>query len=227
VGEYESGIIATIPILAALRWQRKTGKGQYIDCSQQEMLMQLDAAELVRYPNEGLAATRGTRGYNVGGVMPCKDGYLEFTMLEEHQWQALVRLMDHPEWANDPRFKERASRETHGKELNDLVKKWLADYTKEDTYHRGQAEGCTVAPYNTVDEVLRSNQMKARSFFVEIEHAQTGQFKYATAPYKYSATPLAIVRPAPTLGEHNEEIYCQRLGCSQQDIIKLRETGAI
>ena len=193
----------------------------------QEMLIQLDIMELLRYPNEGLNVTRGTRGYYVGGVMPCKDGFLEFTMLEEHQWQALVRLMGNPEWAKDPRFQERSSRESNGTELNELVKNWLKEHTKEDVYHRGQAEGCTVAPYNKVNEVVNSRQTIARSFFTEVEHPVSGTFKYATAPYKLSSTPWAMERPAPMLGEHNEEIYSGRLGYSRQDLVKMREAGVI
>ena len=87
--------------------------------------------------------------------------------------------------------------------------------------------GCPVAPYNTAKEVLDSEQMGARGFFVQIEHPAAGKSKYPSAPYKFSKTPWKAGRPAPLLGQHNEEVYCQRLGYSKQELIQLREAGVI
>lgn len=227
VGEYESGISAAVATLGALYRQRLSGLGQSIDVSKQQALIALNPRELACYPNEGWLASRATRTLRFGGIIPCKDGYMELDLYEEHEWQGLVSLMGNPEWTKDERFKDRLSRAKHGHELNQLVGEWMKHHSKEEIYHKGQALGCPVAPYNTTKEVLDSEQMGARGFFVEIEHPETGKSKCPSAPYKFSKTPWKAGRPAPFLGQHNEEVYCQRLGYSKQELIQLREAGVI
>ncbi|GAI97702.1 unnamed protein product, partial [marine sediment metagenome] len=65
-----------------------------------------------------------------------------------------------------------------------------------------------------------------REFFIEISHPVAGNLLYPGAPFRMSETPWQTGR-APLLGEHNEEIYCQRLGYSREDLVKLREGGVI
>jgi crotonobetainyl-CoA:carnitine CoA-transferase CaiB-like acyl-CoA transferase len=78
-----------------------------------------------------------------------------------------------------------------------------------------------------VKDLITDEQLTARDFFVEINHPVMGKLKCLGAPYKLSATPWTIKRPAPLLGEHNEQVYCQRLGYSRQDLVKLRQAGVV
>ncbi|MBI4641276.1 MAG: CoA transferase [Candidatus Tectomicrobia bacterium] len=61
----------------------------------------------------------------------------------------------------------------------------------------------------------------------EIEHPVAGKFTYIGAPYKMKETPWQLKRPAPRLGEHNEETYCKVLGYEKSDLVRLRESGII
>ena len=70
-------------------------------------------------------------------------------------------------------------------------------------------------------------QLTARDFFIEIEHPEAGTLKYPGAPYKLSATPWRMKSPAPLLGEGNEYVYCQTLGYTRQDLVKMRQAGVI
>ncbi|MGB2855298.1 MAG: CoA transferase, partial [Dehalococcoidia bacterium] len=69
--------------------------------------------------------------------------------------------------------------------------------------------------------------LSERGFFATTDRDDTGTLKYPGAPYKFSKTPWALNRPAPLLGEHNEEIYCGRLGYSREDLVALRRAGVI
>jgi CoA:oxalate CoA-transferase len=84
-----------------------------------------------------------------------------------------------------------------------------------------------VTPLNTIKETIESEQLKVREFFVEIDHKEAGKITYPGAPYKLSGTPWRIKSPAPLLGEHNKEIYCQMLGYNDQDLVKMRQAGII
>jgi crotonobetainyl-CoA:carnitine CoA-transferase CaiB-like acyl-CoA transferase len=225
--EYDSGLSAAIAILAALYWRRKSGGGQRIDISKQESLMALNRLDMVRSANEGEVITRAKQGVPYGGALPCKDGYTVFITWESVQWDRLVAFMGDPEWANDDKFEDYTGRYKHGELLNALLTEWLANHTQEELYHEGQAAGVPFAMIYTSKDLVDSAHLKARGFFVEIDHPKTGKVKYPSAPYQFSETPWQVIRPAPLLGEHNEEIFVRRLGRRREGLAKLGAAGVI
>ncbi|MEA1958860.1 MAG: CoA transferase [Chloroflexota bacterium] len=227
VGEYDSGMNAANATLGALFHKKRTGTGQWIDISKQEAIMSLNRLDMARFANEGEVITRARLGAPYGGVLPCKDGYTVFITWEAEQWDKLVHFMGDPEWARDEMFQDYADRYRYGEVLNALLTEWLMNYTKEELYHRGQEAGIAFGMVFTSKDLVESEHLKAREFFVDVDHPRTGTLKYPGAPYKFSETPWCIVRPAPTLGEHNEDIFVKRLGRSKQEIVKLYEAGVI
>jgi CoA:oxalate CoA-transferase len=83
------------------------------------------------------------------------------------------------------------------------------------------------APIMTAEEILADPQLKEREYFVELDHPAAGTLPYPGAPFIMSETPFSYGRPAPLLGQHNEEIYCDELGLSKGELAKLRQQGAI
>ncbi len=76
VGEYAAGLTAAVAIMAALYWKGKTGRGQFIDISKQEALINLQRVRAVTYPNSGKVFTRLAVVSGTGGLIECKDGYV-------------------------------------------------------------------------------------------------------------------------------------------------------
>ena len=227
VGEYDSGLNAAIAILGALYWRNKSGQGQYIDISKQESIMALNRLDMPRWANEGDIITRARLGVPYGGALPCEDGYTVFITWEADQWDKLISFMGNPEWAGDDQFKDYESRYRNGELINALLTEWMTDHTKEELYHEGQAAGVPFAMVYDSKDLVESEQLEARGFFTEVEHPKTGRLKYPGVPYKFSQTPWMIERPAPLLGEHNEEIMVNRLGFSKQELVKMGEAGVI
>jgi crotonobetainyl-CoA:carnitine CoA-transferase CaiB-like acyl-CoA transferase len=75
--------------------------------------------------------------------------------------------------------------------------------------------------------VFKSPQTQARDFFVEIDHQAAGKLMYPGLPYKLSTMTPSNNQGAPLFGQHNVEVYCNRLGYSKEDLIKMREAGVI
>jgi crotonobetainyl-CoA:carnitine CoA-transferase CaiB-like acyl-CoA transferase len=69
--------------------------------------------------------------------------------------------------------------------------------------------------------------MAARGFFVEVEQADKSKLVYPGVPYTFSEIQREAPLAAPTLGQHNNEIYCGRLGYDIHDFVKLKEAGVI
>jgi len=226
--EYSSGVTAAVGTLGALYVQRMTGEGQHVDVSKQEAVASLDRVVLGQYPNEGIVPQRVPIRPSPNAILPCQDGYvLAGGILQDDQWEATKRLMGNPEWAEDEKFSDESSRIEHMPEISLHLREWVLPQYKEEFYHQGQAGGSPVAIVRTAEEVVNSKQFKARRFFVEIDHPEAGRLEYPSVPYSFSETPYRVIRPAPLLGQHNEEIYCQRLGYSQQELVRIREAGII
>lgn len=224
---YVAGLTAAIAAMAAL-YDRDTGEGgQYIDISKQEANMALDRVHIGRYPSEGIVETRAERQMPMGGLMKCRDGYVMLMAGELHQWAGLMEVMGHPSWAQDERFNDPAKRQENSEERDALLADWFKDQEMEKVYHQLQAKNCAAAPVYTIADNMASPQLKQRGFFQEIEHPIAGKQIYPTVSYRYSKTPWQAVRPAPLLGQHNTEVFCGRLGLSNEDLVSLKRAGTI
>ncbi|MBI2907234.1 MAG: CoA transferase [Chloroflexi bacterium] len=226
-GEYEAAIYAAGATLAALFARAAIGKGQHVDCSKQEALMMLNRNVLARYPIEGVVEDRSSRQYDAGGIYAVKDGYIMIMPMEEHQWQGMMHMMGDPAWASDPRFKTRQDRGGHRDEINAHVIAWMKEHTKEEVYQLGQANSVPTGPFYSPQEVLQSEQLKSRQFFVECKHPAAGKVKMPVGLCKMAKTPISVDSPAPLLGQHNHEVFGERLGRSAEDRVKLHDAGAI
>ena len=225
VGDYDAGLSGAVATLAALYKRGTGGAGQHIDVSRQEALISLDRVDIGSFANDPDAAVR-RRGM-LGGLMPCKDGHVIVVAPQQHQWEALVKLLGSPEWAQGENCSDEWTRSENAAELQPLIEEWMLLHSKDEIYHRGQSFGCPVAPINSAADVHSSAQVKERAFFVEIEHPEAGRLSYPSASYQLSETPWRANHAAPLLGEHNGPIYHGRLGRSEEELARLRKQGVV
>ncbi len=229
LAEYYSGVNAAIPTLASLLM----GVGQHIDVSKQETQFISEMVGITGHCLTGETPNRATLssgpwagGSTWGGVLPCRDGYALIHGTRPNQIAALFDMMHNPEWSREEKFRPEVFHR-HSSEAQPYVVAWAAGQYKGDIFHGGQRRGTTVAAVYTVEDAVNSEHLKAREFLVELDHPQAGRLSYPSAPYKFSETPANLEHPAPLLGEHNEEIYCDRLGYSRQKLVEMREMGII
>jgi len=228
IGEYDAGLSSAVAILGALYWQAVSSLGQYIDVSKQETLMALEKMDLSRFHEEGKSPTRGPSGRPAPSLVRGKDGgYILLQAPQDNQWWGFVEVMGNPEWAKDEKFSTEDRRREHPDELRERLAEWAKDYTTDEIFHKVQSGKCPAAPVNSLEELLNSPQMEARGFLVEIDHPVAGKLKYPAWPYHFSKTPGKMERPAPLIGQHNEEVFCNHLGYTKEDLVKLKETGVI
>jgi len=131
-----------------------------------------------------------------------------------------------PELKDDPRF-QNPHDSTSGPEFEVYWYLWLADHTKAEVLEACIEARIATAPVDTPEDLLNYRHLQERGYFTEIDHPQTGRIAYPGAPFKMSETPWLVNRPAPLLGQHNEEVYCKQLGYIHEDLTKLRDNGII
>ncbi len=227
VGDSICGLTACLATLTAAYFATATGIGQHIDVSKQDVLMTLVQNHVCTYANLGEVHDRLRKGFLTVLPMACRDGYIMMTIVTDREWQSLVECMGNPEWAQDERFASWAGRHWWaGTEINPRISEWVSQYTKDELFHRLQAAGVAAVPVMTSEDLAKSPQLKERGFFAEIAHPEAGSLRYPTVSYQFSETPWRG-SPAPLLGQHNELIYCERLGYSRQELTKLATAGII
>ena len=229
-GSYYSGANAAAATVLALYGRDLKGIGQHVDLSQIAcfgMQFSVAAGAVIRGSAYGRRYGQRIGGIYPYGVLPCKDGYFYVCTIDDRMWQRILEMMGNLEWAKDTRFATTSSRFECADELDGLLSPWFMAHTKAEIYKRCREERVPGVPMQTMEEVVNSEHLKAREFFVQIEHPEAGKLEYPGAPSKCSTLGWQLRRPAPLLGQHNREVLCARLGYTEQDLADLRRSGVI
>ena len=162
------------------------------------------------------------------GIQPCADGHWELSGIGP-LWPYVGKMMDMPELMDDPRFNSPLAQmePDHRDEFYAIFIPWSFEYTKMECVQRGQEAGVLCGPLFNMEEVVHDPHFKEIGFWTEIEHSVTGTLTYPGRPINAEKMPWVIRRPAPLLGEHNEEIYCTKLGYTKEELVKLKEADII
>jgi crotonobetainyl-CoA:carnitine CoA-transferase CaiB-like acyl-CoA transferase len=224
--DFVAGVNAALATMAGVFARAHSGHGQHVDVSVQEALIPFSFGQIAQYSYEGKVSNRRKADNPETGtvaVLPTADGHVAISPREEHLWERWIELIGNPDWASEERFKDREARVANWAELEPLLSEWTRTRTKDEIFRAAQAVRVPAFPVNTIDGVFASAQLAARAFFQEIVHPVAGGALYPTAPYRFSADGWELRRPAPLLGQHNDEILGQWLGCSREDLVRLRQ----
>lgn len=226
--DFLAGLDAAAGTMCVLFERDISGTGQHLDISAQESVAVSVATSLASNSYSGLTSGReGSAPYQPVATMACKDGYIDVQCMTEEQWQRLVELMGNPDWAHWEVFEDVFARAENWDALEPLIIDWLKEKGKQEFYLEAQGRAIPSAPVNTVADFVDSEHIAARNFFIELEHPETGTLKYPGPFLRLSETPARVAQRAPLLGEHNEQIYCGRLGYSRSELDEMRKAGII
>jgi crotonobetainyl-CoA:carnitine CoA-transferase CaiB-like acyl-CoA transferase len=114
--------------------------------------------------------------------------------------------MDNPEWGTWEIFKNAAQRTKNQDKLRTYLEEWIKGWQVADLFRAGQERRICFAPVFTMADLATQEQLRARNFFVDVTHPRTGTLTHLGPPYQLREPWWQIRRPAPLLGEHNEEV---------------------
>lgn len=225
-----SGLFAAFAILAALRYRRLTGKGQYIDLSMREAVTPLLGEFIMDYTmNRRTARATGNRHPYMAphGCYRCRgeDSWLVIAISSDDEWRSLCQVMGDPPWTRDERFSDILSRRQNQDEMDRLIEAWTSQHDHRQLMSMLQQAGVKAGAVLNVVELVDDPHLGERGFFEPLSHPESGTHRYPGASWKMSSTPGSLRLPAPCFGEHNEYVFGQLLGLSTDEISKLAEEG--
>lgn len=229
IADITAGFLAALGCTAAYAHARATGQGQMVDTSL------FEAGISLTYWQSAIAFATGQAPEALGSAHPLNapyqsfrtgDGWINIGAANQRNWLRLLDVIDAPALDDDPRFDTNLNRMTNLAELVPLLEARLKSRGTDDWLARMEAVGLPAGPVMTICDMHRDPQAVARDMIVETDHPRAGPVKAIGSPIKFSATPGAVSRPAPTLGEHGGEVLSEH-GYSETEIATLRNKGAL
>lgn len=213
-----TGPAGAFAVLAALRYRAATGRGQFLELSQSENILNhlgdiyLDA-QLGLQP--GRLGNRDQTRAPQGLYHSADERWLAISVGDDPAWRALAELIGRPELADDPRYATAAERRAHHDELDTLLQQWVATRPALDSFHQLQAHRIAAGPL--MDEQVFSSDphVQAREWLRPLTSTDVGTHLHPGQPLR--GMPQAWRRGSPNLGEDNEYVYKKILGVSDEE----------
>jgi formyl-CoA transferase len=228
-----AGIHCAVGILAAYIQCQRTGIGQRVEVSMQDVVVNFMRAAMIQHYNTHTPTQRHNNrlpGQVPSDIFPCQPGgpndYVYIFVLGEHMWQSLLRVLDRQDLLDDPRFHSASRRVQHAAEVNALITAWTQQRTKHEAMAQLGQAGIPAAATLDTGEILANEHLRARRMVVDTTHPAHGSFPMLGNAIQLSASPTEY-RPAPRLGQHNTDIYAAWLGLAPHEVEALQARGVV
>jgi len=228
-----AGMHAAAAIQAALAHRESTGQGRLIEVAQVEVVACLTAEQVMQYSMNGeLMVARGNRAPQMApqGVYPCAgdDEWVALSIRDDADWECLRRALGDPAWAASPELRNVEGRMRWHDKLDAHLAAWTAPQAAAEVAQLLQRHHVPAARLLKTGDIYGEPHLEARRYFQELEHPVSGRLRFPGWPMRFSFGPSApYAGPAPTLGQHNEEILSRILGLSSHAIEQLRQARII
>jgi crotonobetainyl-CoA:carnitine CoA-transferase CaiB-like acyl-CoA transferase len=226
IADWGSPMLMAFGIMAALFVRDRTGRGQRVETSLLQAAMAMQYAQLTVVEDDP-TPPRGEEnptGYN---CYRCSDGvFINIAVYLPHQFQSLVRAMDLPHLADDPRITDPLRRHELNEEVEPIVIALMETRPSDEWLDILNEADVPCARIVERAQVRHEEQIQANEMMVTVDHPVVGRTHIVGTPVNLSDTPSVQLKPAPTLGQHTDEILGE-LGYPPERIAELREAGII
>ncbi|MEM9668076.1 MAG: CoA transferase [Pseudomonadota bacterium] len=216
--------------LAALHARQSTGRGQVIDASIFESVLNVMEATVPEYAIEG--HIRGRSGSKLPHIAPsnvytCKDGDYIIAANQDTIFKRLADAMDQPELATDPRYATHVARGANQDELDALINQWTGTLTVSELEALMDKHAVPSGKIYRAPDMIDDPHYKAREAIIEVEDGTWGKVPMQNTFPRFSETQGEVRWTGPELGEHNEDVFQGLLGLGSDELEKLHIDGVI
>ena len=229
ITDLNAGIYAAYGVLCAYVERLKTGKGQQVDTSLLEAGIGYTIWESAVYFATGEPPGRVGTAHLLSApyqAFATSDGYVMVGAPNQVNWERLCKAIGRLDLLEDERFSSNAQRMAEKDALADTLGETFAARPTGHWLRVLEEAGVPTGPLNDLSQVYEDPQVLARDMVVELDHPTAGPTRNIGLPIKLSETPGRVDRPAPTLGQHTDEVLAE-FGYARDEIAALREGGVV
>lgn len=232
LGDTGTGVHLAVGILAAYIERQRTGKGQRVEVSMQEAIMNFTrVAMLTQYfTNEPTPRRGNPLKYMTADLFGCAgsgpNDYVYIVANGPVMWDGVLKTIDRPDLIGDEDWSSAAWRSNNWDEVHALVEAWTSDRDKFDVMRQMQANGVPCSAVFDTGDLLSDPHLRERGMVATIDHPEVGTFEVPGNPVRLDGSQTEVTR-APLKGEHTAEVYAELLGLAASDLDRLRGEGVI
>ncbi len=227
VADHVAGIYLAVGTIMALYYREKTGIGQHVDVSMQDVIFSILENAIVTYTLRGEIPQRnGNIDPSIApfDVYECKDGFVALGVGNDRLFNNFCHTIGHEELLEDPRYTTNELRQVNYlPDLKETIHNWCMGYTKKEIEQIMDEASIPCGPVLDVKEVIEHPQIQAREMMVHCEHPTAGDMYFQGCVIKMSETPGSVRTPSPLVGQHNREVF----GLTEEEEKQLMEEGII
>ena len=162
------------------------------------------------------------------GVFETVDGRVFMAILNEAEWRQLCEMLGRPQWLEDPRFADPASRGRHGAVLRSLLADAVRQFDKATLVADGERRQLMISSVKDYDDVLADPQAAVNESFHTVPTADGADLVQVRGPYRFVGEEVMATPPrrAPRLGEDSDDVMVQ-LGYTEHEVAGLHRDGVV
>ena len=225
-----AGVHGAAATAMALYRREETGRGQRVDLSQAEALVNMIGEALLEYSLNGTIATTVGNTSPIAsphGVYPCRgeDRWISIAVKNEREWEGLCATASGVSWATDGRFADLGGRLRERQELDGLIAEWTAPQDGWELADRLQRAGAPATAVTLNRDIVVLDEVPSPDFWHRLDHPYLDMFPGAAA--RIDGRTPEISKLPPDLGAHTDEILAELLGKSPAELAELRARNVI
>ncbi|TPW13037.1 MAG: formyl-CoA transferase, partial [bacterium] len=217
-------------IATALYARERTGRGQQIDLALMDGQFSLLGFQGAGYLLTGKIPARYGNAHPMltpYATFAAADGWINVAVVTPGQWEAFCAVIEHPELADDPRFRTNPDRVAHRAELDAVIEPIFRTRPRDEWLQRLTALDIPAGAVRNVAEALESPQCAAREMVIELEHPTLGVMRQVGLPLKFSDTPGAPSGPPPLHGGQTDQVLAELCGLTPETLADLKKRHII
>lgn len=213
VSDFMGAVHLALGIVSALFRRAETGEGDYVEVGMFDCMYPMLASPVSSIVRERDTPPRTGNRHSGLAIAPynvyeAADGYVAIICIAERHWEALVREMGRPAYADREGYDSKAARAERIDEIDAMIESWLDGRPTDEVVETLLAAGVPCATVQSVREVIDDEHLRARNMLNELENQGAGRETVPVPgmPIKFDGSPEPEVRQAPLLGEHTAEV---------------------
>ena len=212
IGDLFPATLAALGIVAAIHAARRSGVGQFLDVAMYDALLSLCESVIYYYSYEQRVLGPRSTGHPSlcpFDVFATSDGAVAIAAPTDKHWKLLCEAIGRPELAADARYDHNDKRVASADEVRRLITAWTGRHTRREVV-AALGGKVPVGPVNTAKDIFEDPHARARGMLVEVEQpGKNAPVVLAGPAIKLAATPAAVYRRPPRLGEHTAEVLAE------------------